>query len=118
MNKLNKLTILWGFIIVSIFVLLTVFGFVYKNKTNVYKELEQKLVEAEKKYVDAKFLYPQDGKTLKTTSEELIDEKYLDYLAIDNNECTGYVEVKRKNTIYEYIGYIKCDNYKTKGYEE
>jgi len=63
MDKMGKLSIIWGIVLLIIVALLTTFGFVYKNKTMVYKELEKKLVEAEKKYVDAKFLYPQDDKT-------------------------------------------------------
>lgn len=118
MKKTNKYFIIWGIIVVALVALLTAIGFLYKDNTKVYKELEKTMVEAEKKYVDAKFLYPQDGVTLKTTSEELISEKYLENLKVEDEECTGYVEVYKDGTVYKYNAYIKCDNYKTKDYVE
>ena len=118
MKKMNVYLIIWGIIIVIIVALLTTFGFLYKDKTKVYKDLERKIVEAEKKYVDAKFLYPQADQVLKNTAEELKEEKYLDNSKVNDEECTGYVEVYLDGTIYTYKSYIKCDNYETKGYEE
>lgn len=121
MNKVkneNKYLILWGFLVILLIGLLTAVGFVYKNKTKVYKELENSLVEAEKKYVEAKFLYPQDNETLKTTSEELLNENYIDNMAIDNQECTGYVKVYKDSTVFKYKAFIKCGRYTTKGYEK
>jgi len=37
---------------------------------------------------------------------------------VKDKECTGYVEVFKNNTVYDYKAYIKCDNYETKGYEK
>lgn len=117
-DKLKKIGIIWGIIVVLIFGTLTFMGFTYKAKTKDYKELENKLVEAEKKYVDANFLYPEDKSELKTSAQELIDNNYLDSLKKDDSDCTGYVIVKQNNTVYEYKAYIKCDKYMTKGYKE
>ncbi len=115
MKKIHTYSILWGLVVITILILLTIFGFVYKNKTKVYKELEEKLVEVEKKYVDAKFLYPKEGQVLKTTSKELEENNYIDKLPDD---CVGYAEVTMDGTIYNYKGYIKCEKYITKGYKE
>lgn len=118
MDKMGKLGVVWGIVLVLIVVLLTTFGFIYKNKTSIYKNLEEKLVEAEKKYVDAKFLYPKDDEFLKTDTEILVKEEYIKNLKIKDEECTGYVEVFKNDTVYDYKAYIKCDNYETKGYEK
>lgn len=118
MDKMGKLSIIWGTILVLIVTLLTTFGFVYKSKTSVYKDLEEKIVEAEKKYVDASFLYPNDNDVLKTDVKDLVRDKYLNELKIDDKECSGYAEVLKNGTVYEYKGYVKCDNYETKGYEK
>ena len=96
MNKIKNVYIVWGVIVVLIFILLTVFGFLYKNKTNVYKNLEEKLVEAEKKYADAKFLYPQNGETVKVTAEEMIEYGALDSLEHDGENCNGYAIIQKK----------------------
>lgn len=118
MKKIQVYTVIWGMVIVSVFVLLTAFGLGYKKKVRVYKALENKIVEAEKKYVDAKFLYPAEKETLKTKAAVLIDNGYMEKLTINDEECDGYAIVTHDSVVYEYKGFIKCKNYKTKGYQE
>lgn len=110
--------IIWGIVVVIIFILLTVFGFFYKDKSNGYKVLEEKLVNAEKKYADAKFLYPQNNETIKITALEMIENGYLDSLEYENEVCEGYVTLRKKGTTYEYKGYVSCNDYQTKGYDK
>lgn len=117
MNKMKKMYTIWGMIVVLVFVLLTVFGFLYKNKSNVYKTLEEKLVAAEKKYADAKFLYPQGSEVVKVTAKEMIEYGALDSLEQDGKICDGYATIQKNGTVYEFKGYVSCENYKTKGYE-
>ena len=116
MDKLNKYAFVWGIIVIFLFSLLTVFGFVYKNKTRGYKKLEEKIIEAEKKYVDENFLYPQDNQKITTSVNELIETGYLDNLDIKDDVCIGYAEVSKINSVYEYKGFIMCDKYQTKDY--
>ncbi len=118
MNKMTKVYIIWGVIVVFIFVLLTIFGFIYKNKSAIYKDLENRLVDAEKKYVDAKFLYPNNGEPLKISAEEMMDNGYLESMEIDDETCDGYAVIQKNGTVYEYKGFIKCNSYTTKGYEK
>ncbi len=117
LNKINKMYFVWGIVVFLIFVLLTIFGFMYKNKTSFYKSLEEKLVNAEKKYADAKFLYPQNGETVKITAKEMIEYGALDSLEYDGEICDGYATVQKKGTVFDFKGYVSCKNYKTKGYE-
>ncbi len=116
MKKMHIYIVLWGIVVVAIISLLTVFGFLYKSKTKVYKDLEEKLVEAEKKYADAKFLYPKNGENVYTSADKLIAEKYLDNINIKNDKCSGYAQVLLDGTVYKYKAFIKCDKYTTKGY--
>lgn len=116
MNKIKNMYVVWVVIVVIIFILLTVFGFLYKNKSNGYKLLEEKLVEAEKKYADAKFLYPQNGEIVKITAHEMIENGFLDALKYEGETCDGYVTLQKNGTTYQYKGYVNCSNYKTKGY--
>lgn len=118
MDKMQKLGIIWGIVVVLLVVLLTVFGFVYKNKTSVYKELEDKIVEAGKKYVDAHFLYPESHKEAKILVEDMISEGYMDELKTEDVSCKGYLIVSHKTTVFDYKGYVSCGDYKTKGYAE
>ena len=117
MEKMKKLSVIWGVIVISLFALLTTFGMMYKNKTKGYKELENKLAEAEKKYADAHFAYPETG-IVKTDAHTLIKEGYLDHLKLNDSECTGYATVGHDSVAFEFKGYVKCENYTTKGYEK
>lgn len=117
MNKMKKMYAIWGIIVVLVFALLTAFGFLYKNKSSVYKDLEEKLVNAEKKYADAKFLYPQNSEIVKVTAKEMIEFGALDSLEKDGKSCDGYATIQKKGTVFEYKGYVSCENYKTKGFE-
>ncbi len=118
MNKIKKMYALWAIIVIGLFAFLTAFGFLYKKKTVVYKELEEKLETAEKRYIDAKFLYPDQNESLKTNATILIENGYLDALEINGEKCDGYAVIIKKDIAFEYKAYIKCPNYKTKGYKE
>lgn len=115
---MKKISILWGIVAVGIFSLLTVFGFLYKGKVKEYEALEKKLVEVEKKYADKKFLYPESGDTVKTTLKELKENGLITDFKVKDQECDGYVILSHESTVYEYKGYVKCGDYKTKGYQE
>ncbi len=118
MGKMKKMYFVWGIVVVVIFSLLTAFGFLYKNKTNVYKNLEEKLVAAEKKYADAKFLYPQNGETVKVTAQEMIEYGAMDSFEVEEDACEGYATIQKNGTVYDFKGYVSCNNYTTKGYEK
>lgn len=116
MKNRNRLFIVWGVLVVLIVVGLTVLGFMMKSKFNEYDEVEKKLLDSGIKYIDIKFLYPEGKDIVKVTSEELIQNEFLDELKYHDDECTGYVTVKLAK-VYQYKAYIKCGNYTTKGYE-
>lgn len=116
MKKNNTVFVVWGIIVVVLIALLTFLGFVLKNRNKDYIELEDKLLDKAKQYVDNKFLYPEKkGDTVKITSAELIENEYLTDLKFEEDTCEGYVIVSYDG-VYKYKAYIKCDNYKTKGY--
>ncbi len=117
MKQSNKLFVIWGVLVVAIVALLTVLGFMLENKNKEYLEIEKKLSDSAKKYVDFKFLYPEDGKTTTITKDELIKNEYLDELKHGDEVCDGYVKIK-KDGVYKYDAYIKCKDYKTSGYKK
>lgn len=117
--KNSKMFIIWGVIVIIIIGLLTTLGFMLKKVQNKYAEVEKKIVESTKDYVDYKFLYDTVDKkgSLKITSEELIEHGFLDELVKDDDKCIGYVIVTKKD-VYKYKGYVKCGEYTTAGYEQ
>ncbi len=116
MKKFKYLSVVWGMVVVTIFILLTIVGFAYKKNTSIYKEWEDKIKDATTKYVDAQFLYPDSKDPLKIEASTLIEEGYLDNIVINDEECLGYGTVTYNGMVYEYKGYVKCSNYTTKDY--
>ena len=116
MNKIKRMYIIWGMLVIGIFIILTIF--MYKNKTSAYKELEKQLAEASKKYVEVKFSYPNSGESVKVTIEQLKAMNLIEELKINDETCNGYAIISRPSTVFEYKGYVTCQNYTTKGYEK
>ena len=116
MGRSNKIFVFWGVLVVAIIGLLTFTGFMVKKINNNYGKVEEKLVQVTKGYVDTKFLYPDEGDSIKVTAKELRDNEVLDELKNGEDSCDGYVIVK-KDGIYDFKAYIKCDKYKTRGYD-
>ncbi len=118
LKTMRVIGFIWGGILVIIIFALTIFGFKYNEKINKYEELETKLETAVKQYVDQKFLYPELNNSIKIKFQEIKDEKILEELKTDNDECDGYVVVKNNKDVFEYHTYIRCNDYKTKNYDK
>ncbi len=76
------------------------------------------MVEASDFYLDINKIDLAVGEGIRLEGKQLIDAKLLSSMAVEEDECEGYVEIKRNITNYDYKAYIKCDSYETEGYEE
>lgn len=117
-KQMNRVSLIWGLILFLLVFLLTVFGFLYKSKTIEYRQMEEKLTNIAEKYVEAKFLYPDEGQSLKINLEELKNEGYIEELKKDDDNCDGYVILSHDGFVYHYKAYIKCPKYTTKDYNK
>ncbi len=116
MNKLKVSWIIWGIIVVAIVVLLFCLGNLLSKKNKPYKEKEKELVEIAKMYVESSAWYPEKGRHLKIDIEELIENKIINEVVVEDDTCNGYIDVTN-NGVIEYKTYLKCSNYITHGYE-
>lgn len=116
MKEMKRLSIVWGLLLVGIFGALTTFGILWKNKYGKYIQLENKLSKAAEKFKDASSL--DEKQKLKITLKELQDKSLIKEFKADDKECTGYVLIEKKNFVFEYNSFIKCEKYQTKGYQE
>jgi len=116
LKKMKIISIVWGIVLFSLIALLTIIGLIYKKETKEYKDFEITLKEKTKEYVENKSLLPDDNITI--TLEELKENKVIENTKINDKECEGYIIVTNENGIYEYLSYVKCGNYKTKGYKK
>ena len=117
MRKTKILFVIWAVIVVIVIGLLTTLGFMLRGVNKEYRSLEEKLQMSAEKYTSDNFMYPDQGGSLKITSEELIEKNYLDELKKDKDVCQGYVEVTTDKFV-KYKAFIKCDKYTTEGYKK
>lgn len=117
MKEMRRISIIWGALLILIVALLTTFGIIFNKKNKVYIDMEKDLVSATKKYVEKSFAYPKDNKELRVNYADLKDSGLIDKLKINKTECDGYTIVKKNKLVYEYKGYVKCPEYKTKNYK-
>ena len=115
MKTLNRIAIIWGVLLVLIFILLTSFGLQWKVKTKGYLELETNIVDATKSYYEKDHSYPGEGESAYISLNDLKEDNIIDSLTYNDDECDGFVIVKHENVI-TYTGYIKCNNYTSKDY--
>ncbi len=92
----------------------------YETNVSSYSKMLNKLSLAAQRYQnDNYYTNSYEKVTWILTYSLLKKENYIDeILDKDNKECEGYVVFKQNNTKISYKPYLKCDNYKTKGYNE
>lgn len=117
MKELNRIAIIWGFLLVIIFILLTYFGLQWKAKTSGYTDLEVKIVDATKSYYEKEHSYPTDGESVYVSLSDLKNDNIISELTYNEDTCDGFVIVKNEKVI-TYTGYIKCNNYTSKDYDK
>ena len=114
-KKMRMISFVWGFVLVSLVLGLTIIGLIYKKESKEYKDFESILVDKANVYITERKL---EFDSIKITGEELVEAGLLDTLKVKDNECDAFVIVKNDSSKYLYKAYIKCDKYKTKGYQK
>lgn len=108
----NKaLLIVWVILLIGIFVLLSMLGFIHKKEVDSYHEYEDKLVVAARKYVNANKIYPKKGSKIEVNISDIIDAGYIKKKDIEKS-CKGTIIVKYDRFI-DYLPNIKCKYYKS-----
>ena len=113
MKKKSILIICFSILLVVIMVFVG-YNLFFKDKE--YKSLENNMESVVSKYLGQYIEeYPKSGEK-KINITDVIGKGYTIDMTINGKKCDGYVVVKKVSFAYEYDGYIKCDNYTTKGY--
>jgi len=88
------------------------------TETYNYEKMENDIETAAKEYYSQNFDTEKVGEIplMTITSNTLIDKKYLSDFKANNHVCTGYVHIKNDEGKISYEQYVKCGDYKTKGY--
>lgn len=115
MKRFRKFTIVWGIILVAIFILLTMYSFKLDKKIKKYHDLEEYFATSVAEYNNAKKDYPQTIEVINFSLSDAIEKGIVSELKIDNDICDGYVKIANDEVV-TYTPYISCKNYTTKGY--
>ena len=113
--------ILAGLLVITGITILIVFNVKNSNKEQIYKAFEKSVEDAAEDFYETYEIDLEDGQAETITIEDLEIEGFL------NNEmtskCDGYVKMSKVRNIdkeYEAIfeAFVKCEKYKSNGYEE
>lgn len=115
---MRKMMMIWFILAISLVGTLTYIGFRYQDSVADYQAQEQDMIEAANIYFDQneiKLSYPD---SIKIKSDKLLENNYLSTMKVKDEECTGYVVIKKTITDYDVKAYLKCQNYTTVDYVE
>ncbi len=101
----NKIIILWGIIIFGLVISIYTIG-ISKSDNFRYKELKENLELSINKYLDDYDLWPADSMSI--TSDELIENDYLNELFYEGSKCSANVIVTNTDGKYKYEYDINC----------
>ena len=90
------------------------------GKKYTYTNIEEKIVETTKKYMEDQYQNKLDLGTLVISTENLLKYSYLeekDLITSKNDSCKGYSLITNENKELKVISYIKCEKYETEEYQ-
>ena len=102
------------FIFISFLVgCLVYIGKAIERKNQNYNTYERELVEYAKIYFAEKKMSLGVGESIEINMNTLIEEELLKTSKVNEDECNGFVTVKRNIDGYSYTPYIKCNKYES-----
>ena len=115
---MKKMVMAWVFLISVLLLALLFFGYTYIDSISGYRTKEADMVEASDFYLTLSNINLSTGEGIRIEDKQLIESKTLSSMKVDDEECKGYVDIKKNVSGYDFKAYIKCENYVTEGYEE
>jgi hypothetical protein len=108
------------FLIIAIYYIFVLYNSFSEDVTiEEYYDMEEKLEDQARIYLNDYYDGTLTSDNL-TITRSILREYNLDVSLIDDNgdACSGYVIASKSKGITNIDGYIKCNNYETKGYQE
>ena len=101
----NKIIVLWGFIIFGLVISIYILG-ISKSDEVKYNELKENLKLSIDNYLSDNNLWPSN--TITISSDELIENNYLNELSYEGSKCSADVIVTNNGKKYNYEYDITC----------
>ena len=115
---MKKMITVWGFLAFCLFGSLLFIGISINNQYKPYRELEADMKESASIYILMNKLKVKNGSPLRIESTDLLESTAIDSMSVDDDQCVGYVIVKKSAKDNDYEAFIKCKNYTSVDYEE
>lgn len=113
---MKKLLVVWIILAVIAVGGLTFLGFQITKQNEPYRKLEAELEKQANALVGAEPNLIYGGS--KITIETLTEKGYPINQVVNDDYCYGYVIIEQNMNFYKYVPYIKCNKYKTVGYDK
>jgi len=110
---IDKKTKILGIFSVTLIIVFFIIAFLQMNNDKKYKMLENELEESASLYIIKTKTQLTKGDKFKITEKMLEEELLLPVMKVDDDKCTGSVEVTKKLDEYAYKPYIKCNKYES-----
>lgn len=96
---------------------LTYIGIKFEEKVKDYQILESDIEESAQIYMEVNKLELEYKEMVKIKTSKLLEDGILKSTSVNDDECSGYVVIRKKLKGFSYDAYIKCENYTTVDYE-
>lgn len=88
-------------------------GYTIQKQNKDYVNKENELIELATMYVNLDKIKVLEGKSANLALEQIIYDGYLDEIKVHDEDCTGYITIKKKFNKYIYTPHIKCGKYES-----
>ncbi len=115
---MKKLMIIWGIVAVILVGTLTFIGLKFNESIKDYKAFENDMLEAANFYIEKNNIALDVNESIKLDLDMLVEKEFMNGNKVNDDECRGYVLVKRVLGDTKYKSFISCKNYTTVDYED
>ncbi len=115
---MKKMIIVWLFLATCLFGSILFIGFSMNKEYKPYRDYEADISESANIYMTINEEKLKSGEKKKIKLAELLKSGALSTNKVKDDECDGYVIVKKSGGEYQYNAYIKCQNYTSVDYKE
>ena len=110
---MKKLTVICVIFVLFLFGSLMYIGLSIQKQNKPYKSFESDLKEIAQTYILTNRVNIAVGGEYELLMSKMIEDNMLSINKVNEDECDGYVLIKRNISGYEYKPQIKCKNYES-----
>lgn len=114
----TRVIIAWIFLVGGLTSVLLLIGYNLEKENRSFYTLEADIKESASAYLDIYDIKLDVGDEVKIEIKKLIEDELIDKEKFEEDECDGFIIVKKSITNVDIKPYIKCKNYKSLDYDK